>query len=356
MDQRQEVLAQWAGDQIEQLYQHSIPAQMVSVSGDASFRRYFRIIYRENSVQQSWIAVDAPPAHENSRQFVDIAKLWSEAGVKVPAVLAFNEAEGFMLLEDFGDVLLHPELTADAADGLYQASMDSLIALQQLPKTDNIPLYDRALLDQEMALFTDWLCEKHLAMTLSSADKAMLADVFERLAQSALGQPQVMVHRDYHSRNLMVCQADQQRHDHDFIGIIDFQDAVFGGLTYDLVSLLKDCYIQWPRAQVLLWLDYFRQRSPQAASVSEAQLIQDFDWMGMQRHLKAAGIFARLSLRDGKHGYLADIPRTCDYLVQASRLYPEFSAFSGWLEQCFLPALNAKALVPSQAPIENGIA
>ena len=342
MDQRQDVLAQWAVNQIEQLFQHSIPAQMVTVSGDASFRRYFRINYNENGVQKHWIAVDAPPEHENSRQFVDIANVWSAAGVKVPTVFAFDEAQGFMLLEDFGDVLLHPELTADAADGLYKSAIDSLIELQQLAKTDNIPEYDRELLDREMALFPDWLCEKHLGLVLSSNDKVMLTETFDRLANSALAQPQVIVHRDYHSRNLMVCQANPPRHNEDFIGIIDFQDAVHGPLTYDLVSLLKDCYIQWPRAQVLAWLSYFNENSGLMAKISEDQLIRDFDLMGMQRHLKAAGIFARLSIRDGKHGYLNDVPRTCEYIVQTARLYPEFAPFSAWLEAVFLPALNKK--------------
>lgn len=342
MDQRQDVLAQWAVNQIEQLFQHSIPAQMVTVSGDASFRRYFRINYNENGVQKHWIAVDAPPEHENSRQFVDIANVWSAAGVKVPTVFAFDEAQGFMLLEDFGDVLLHPELTADAADGLYKSAIDSLIELQQLAKTDNIPEYDRELLDREMALFPDWLCEKHLGLVLSSDDKVMLTETFDRLANSALAQPQVIVHRDYHSRNLMVCQANPPRHNEDFIGIIDFQDAVYGPLTYDLVSLLKDCYIQWPRAQVLAWLSYFNENSGLMAKISEDQLIRDFDLMGMQRHLKAAGIFARLSIRDGKHGYLNDVPRTCEYIVQTARLYPEFAPFSAWLEAVFLPALNKK--------------
>ncbi len=344
MDQRQDVLAQWAADQIEQLYQHSIPAQMVTVSGDASFRRYFRINYQQNDVQQSWIAVDAPPEHENSRQFVDIAKLWSSAGVKVPTVLAFDEPQGFMLLEDFGDVLLHPELTAEAADALYKSSIDSLIELQQLPKADNIPHYDRSLLDREMALFPDWLCEKHLGLMFSADDKAMLTEVFDTLAKTALAQTQVVVHRDYHSRNLMVCKANAPLHREDFIGIIDFQDAVYGALTYDLVSLLKDCYIQWPREQVLIWLDYFKAHSPQSAALSKEQLVRDFDFMGMQRHLKAAGIFARLSIRDSKHDYLNDVPRTCDYILQTARLYPEFSAFSHWLETTFLPALNKKAL------------
>lgn len=352
MDQRQDTLAHWAADQIEQLYQHSIPAQMVTVSGDASFRRYFRIIFNENGQQKSWIAVDAPPEHENSRQFVDIANVWSAAGVKVPTVLAFDEVRGFMLLEDFGDVLLHPELTADAAGDLYKSAIDSLVELQQLPRTDNIPLYDRALLDREMALFTDWLCEKHLDLTLSGDERSMLLEVFETLAKSALAQPQVMVHRDYHSRNLMVCPANKPLHDEDFIGIIDFQDAVWGAYTYDLVSLLKDCYIAWPRDQVLDWVEYFAKNSSvfQALAGSsdgsvanlaaKKQLIRDFDLMGMQRHLKAAGIFARLSIRDGKHGYLNDVPRTCEYLLASARLYPEFSAFADWMEATFLPALS----------------
>ncbi|MFT6189313.1 MAG: aminoglycoside/choline kinase family phosphotransferase [Oleispira sp.] len=340
MDQRQDTLAQWAADQIEQLYQHSIPAQMVTVSGDASFRRYFRINHNEKGTQKQWIAVDAPPEHENSRQFVDIASVWSLAGVKVPTVLAFDEAQGFMLLEDFGDVLLHPELTPDAADGLYQSSIDSLIELQQLPQTTNIPDYDRELLDREMALFTDWLCEKHLGLKLSTDEKTMLKQAFDTLADSALAQRQVMVHRDYHSRNLMVCTANAPLHDKDFIGIIDFQDAVYGALTYDLVSLLKDCYIQWPREKVLAWLGYFKAQSPLAANMTEEQLVRDFDLMGLQRHLKAAGIFARLSLRDGKHGYLKDVPRTCEYIVQATALYPEFSDFNAWLNSVFLPALN----------------
>ena len=339
MDQRQELLAQWAADQIEQLYQHSIPAQMVTVSGDASFRRYFRIIYNENGVQKHWIAVDAPPEHENSRQFVDIAKVWSATGVKVPTVLAFDESRGFMLLEDFGDVLLHPELTEEAADALYQSAIDSLVELQQLPQTENIPAYDRELLDREMALFPDWLCDKHLDLVLSDDEKAMLEQVFATLAQSALDQPQVMVHRDYHSRNLMVCEANPPLHNEKFIGIIDFHAAVWGAYSYDLVSLLKDCYISWPREQVLLWLDYFAAQSP-LFTTNKEQLIRDFDLMGMQRHLKAAGIFARLSIRDGKHDYLNDVPRTCDYILQTARLYPEFSEFSAWLENTFLPALN----------------
>ncbi len=353
MDQRQDTLSQWAADQIEQLYRHSIPAEMITVSGDASFRRYFRIIFTENGVENSWIAVDAPPEHENSCQFVEVSKVWSAAGVKVPTVLAFDEARGFMLLEDFGDTLLYPELNDNTADELYRAAIDALLSLQQLPRTDNIPQYDRALLDQEMALFQNWLCEQHLSLILTDTEKTMLANVFETLAKSALAQPQVMVHRDYHSRNLMVCTGDRRTTLHNQIGIIDFQDAVWGAYTYDLVSLLKDCYIEWPRPQVLAWLEYFASSSDvfkdvdgESSAEKKAQLVRDFDLMGMQRHLKAAGIFARLSIRDNKHGYLNDLPRTCGYLLKTAKLYshnpeyPEFSVFADWLQQRFLPALQ----------------
>jgi aminoglycoside/choline kinase family phosphotransferase len=187
-----------------------------------------------------------------------------------------------------------------------------------------------------------------MGLILSPQENHMLGQVFETLANSALAQPQVMVHRDYHSRNLMVCKANPPLHDNDFIGIIDFQDAVYGPITYDLVSLLKDCYIQWPREQVLGWLAYFKsnniklQAGAPFDTISEGQLVRDFDLMGMQRHLKAAGIFARLSIRDGKHVYLNDVPRTCEYLVQAAQMYPEFAEFSAWLESVFLPALKQK--------------
>lgn len=337
MDQRQAALAHWAADQINTLFQQQLPAELDVVSGDASFRRYFRI----KSSAQSWICVDAPPEKENSRQFVDIARQWFVHHVHVPEVLAFDEAQGFMLLSDFGDVMLHPLLNEQTADELYGKSLEALLKIQQLPVDaasagGRIPDYDGELLDREMELFRDWLCQQHLQIELTNQDHQLLDDVFARLRASALQQPQVVVHRDYHSRNLMVCQDDT-------IGIIDFQDAVFGPVTYDLVSLLKDCYIAWPAEQVQCWAsDYHKKLQGLGLySGSTEQFLSDFNRMGMQRHLKAAGIFARLSIRDGKHGYLLDVPRTCEYLLAAARSDAEFSAFADWLEHRFLPVLQA---------------
>lgn len=332
MDQRQAVLAQWAADQITQQFSLPADAQLSTVSGDASFRRYFRLTHQD----QSWIAVDAPPDKENSRIFVDIARDWLSHGVRVPEVLAFDEAQGFMLLSDFGDQLLWPALNSESVDELYRTSLDILANIQTLPR-NGIPEYDRALLDREMELFREWLCEKHLGLKLTDSEHAMLNRVFEQLSASALEQRQVVVHRDYHSRNLMLC-------DDGGIGVIDFQDAVFGPVTYDLVSLLKDCYIVWPLPQVQGWVEAFRSSLEKASSENSSpeDFWRAFEWMGMQRHLKAAGIFARLSIRDGKHGYLNDVPRTVAYLADTAQRYPEFGEFAEWLKSRFMPALEQK--------------
>jgi len=337
MDQRQAALAQWAADQIDSLFDQQLSAELDVVSGDASFRRYFRM----KSASQSWICVDAPPEKENSRQFVDIARQWFGHDVHVPEVLAFDEGQGFMLLSDFGDVMLHPLLNEQTADDLYGRSLDALLKIQQMPVEEasaggRIPDYDAELLDREMELFRDWLCQQHLQLELTDQDHQLLDDVFARLRESALQQPQVVVHRDYHSRNLMVCHDET-------IGIIDFQDAVFGPVTYDLVSLLKDCYIAWPAEQVQNWASEYHHKLQQLGLYQESveKFLTDFNRMGMQRHLKAAGIFARLRIRDGKHGYLLDVPRTCDYLLHAARQDEEFTAFADWMEQRFLPALAA---------------
>jgi len=337
MDQRQAALAQWAAEQINSLFEQQLAAELDVVSGDASFRRYFRI----KTASQSWICVDAPPEKENSRQFVDIARPWFEHGVQVPEVLAFDEQLGFMLLSDFGDVMLQPELNEASADRLYGQSLEALLKIQQMPVSEacageRLADYDAALLDREMELFRDWLCGQHLNMELSLDEQQLLDDVFACLRASALQQPQVVVHRDYHSRNLMIC-ADNS------IGIIDFQDAVFGPVTYDLVSLLKDCYIAWPAQQVEEWALAYHQKLLQVGLYgdSAAQFLTDFHRMGMQRHLKAAGIFARLSIRDGKHGYLQDVPRTCNYLLEAAREDSAFAGFAQWLEQRFMPTLEA---------------
>lgn len=335
-------LTDWAIEQVGDLLNLDLSGTSLSVvSGDASFRRYFRLTGPENS----WICVDSPPDKEDNPRFVAIAKAWKQQGVNVPHILAADFDMGFMLLEDFGDDLLWPALHNDKANreaiiGLYRTAIDELHTIQSLP-TLNLPKYDLALLQQELSLFTDWLCQTHLGMTLSNTEQNMFEQLFQRLTDSALSQPKVVVHRDYHSRNLMLCQhADSAAAA--VIGVIDFQDAVTGPLTYDLASLLRDCYVRWPYDYVeeLLQYDWQTYSCKQVPDYQEFK--RDFDWMGIQRHMKAAGIFARLNHRDGKHGYLKDIPNTCQYILEVVSQYAEFAEFQGWLEQRFFPALNAK--------------
>lgn len=310
-------------------------ATLTAVAGDASFRRYFRA----QAGNRRAVVMDAPPTQEDCRPFVAIARHWRAQGVAVPAILAEHLAQGFLLLEDFGDQLMLSSLTADSADALYRQAMAELVRIQQTPDTPEWPLpsYDEALLDREMSLFPDWLIEQQLGIEISDRERCMLDTSFAFLRESALAQPTVTVHRDYHSRNLLVRPGTPVP------GVIDFQDAVRGAVTYDLVSLLKDCYVAWPETQVSTWVEHYRQISA-AAGLHHADadtFRQWFELMGMQRHLKAAGIFARLALRDGKTGYLADVPRTVHYLVQASSRLPALRHFHQWLLQTVVPALTA---------------
>ena len=336
MDSRQNALSSWCTEQLGT--QHS-PLEMVS--GDASFRRYFRV----TNVSPTLIAMDAPPEKEDSHSFVAIAKHWQNQGIAVPKVLHHDLSKGFLLLEDYGDQVLLNQLNANAPDIVqgslfYPKAIQSLINIQLAREDQRYPLpqYDAELLNREMALFKDWLLGRKLKLSLNTNEEQIIADFFTLLSDSALSQPQVPVHRDYHSRNLMILPDDG-------LGILDFQDAVTGPITYDLVSLLRDCYIVWPTDNVYAWCQHYFQLAQQTGVLSEPlttdfeQFIKWFDLMGMQRHLKAAGIFARLSLRDGKHGYLDDIPRTLDYLYQVSSRYAESQAFHRWLGERVLPAL-----------------
>lgn len=339
MDQRRDQLAHWAADIIRQQYQHNVPPQLDTVSGDASFRRYFRLNFCQDEQHLSWIAVDAPADKEDNPRFVRIARHWHQHNIAVPEVIAHDFDQGFMLLQDFGDAMLWPALhqqgsSTEQIQQLYRQAIDQLIAIQQLPTAD-LPAYDAALLDQEMALFSDWLCAKELKLELSNSEQAMLQQVFDQLREQALQQPAVVVHRDFHSRNLML-KTDGS------LGVIDFQDAVVGAASYDLVSLLRDCYVRWDESLITPLVEYYWQQARSAGIYQQSldAFIRDFDWMGMQRHLKAAGIFARLHLRDGKDGYLADIPNTCRYLAEISARYPQFCEFHQWLQQRFMPALQ----------------
>lgn len=303
---------------------------LMPVAGDASFRRYFRI----SSLAGNWIAVDAPPEQEDCQLFVDLARVWLKAGIHVPQVLALDVHKGFMLLQDFGDQHYLSVLDDGNVDLLYQQAMTELLNIQMLDAVA-LPPYDSALLQREMRLFNEWLVQGLLQLPETVA--GALEPAFLLLEQSALEQPRVCVHRDYHSRNLMFLSQVS------YPGVIDFQDAVCGPCTYDLVSLLKDCYIRWPAERIVEWALVFYHRQQQAGLVSDAVdkacYLRWFDLMGMQRHLKAAGIFARLSLRDGTDAYLADIPRTVGYLREAAGRYDEFAPLCQVLDEMILPAL-----------------
>lgn len=313
MGERRERLQGWARQQLGWA-----GADLTPASADASFRRYFRI--RQGG--ESYILMDAPPEKEDCEPFVHISRLLLELGLHVPEILARDSAQGFLLLSDLGSRLYLDELSEANVGRLYGDALGALATLQGCGPVDSaLPPYDRRLLMFEMSLFTDWLMGTHLQMTLDEAEQCRLQATFEVLVDNALEQPAVCVHRDYHSRNLMVCD----RHNP---GVLDYQDAVIGPVTYDLVSLLRDCYISWPRRQVEDWaLGYFELAQQtgilRQGQVDEVRFLRWFDLMGVQRHLKAAGIFARLNHRDGKPGYLADIPRTLGYVQQVCADYPE---------------------------------
>jgi len=319
-DERAQLLQHW-------LSQHYdiVENSFTTVSGDASFRRYFRFTAKNVfGIQQvSLIAVDAPPEKENSQPFIEIAKLLFDNRLPVPEIYHYSLPDGFYVQQDFGDQLLYGSLNEQSADYLYGLAIDSIVDMQSV-SSDTLPPYDANLLQREMHLFSDWYLTKHLSISLDTSTKDMLEKTYLYLEHNALEQPQVFVHRDYHSRNLMVVNYDT-------LGIIDFQDAVKGPLTYDIVSLLRDCYIDWPSHKVNQWLTEFNSKLTSSFDIN--QLTQWFDLMGIQRHLKATGIFCRLNYRDGKPGYLDDIPRTMRYVQSISGKYDELKPFNLFINQ-----------------------
>lgn len=281
-------------------------------SSDASFRRYFRV----ERAQGTHIVMDAPPSHEDCRPFIKVARLFEQAGVHVPHIHAENLEAGFLLLSDMGNRTYLDELNPNSADAMYRDATDALIKIQQASRPDVLPEYDASLLLREMQLFPEWYAGKHFQYTFSASEMELLERVFALLISNSLAQPKVYVHRDYHSRNLMVSEPNP--------GILDFQDAVYGPITYDLVSLWKDAYIQWDEEQVLDWLIRYWEKARKAGlpvSQDFYELYRDFEWMGIQRHLKVLGIFARLNHRDGKDGYLKDLPLVLDYVRKAAKRY-----------------------------------
>jgi aminoglycoside/choline kinase family phosphotransferase len=302
---------------------------------DASFRRYFRV----RTEKDSFIAMDAPPDQEDCRGFVRIAAFLRAMGLNAPRVIEANLEEGFLLLSDLGNTSYLDELRAcpDAATALYADALDAVSTMQARGRThqSKLPPYDEELLRFELSLFHDWLCQQHLRIVFDARAEADWQAVCDLLVVNALGQPQVFVHRDFHSRNLMVTSDNNP-------GILDFQDAVEGPLTYDLVSLLKDCYIRWPRKQVERWALEFYARLDESTRrmLDRSQFLRCFELMGVQRHLKAAGIFARLKLRDGKSRYLKDVPRTLSYIVELADRYDELESLVALIAERVSPALE----------------
>ena len=341
MTDRASRLQEWARRQLAE--SHGTLADSVTLlnlSGDASFRRYFRAWLGDSP----YIVVDAPPETEDNRAFVRIAETLRNAGVFTPRILAVEFGQGFMLQEDFGDELYLDALNGsfdapDRVDDLYKRAIDALVTLQKNVDGDFLPPYDSELLHIEMQLFQDWFCGRFLELELHPQEKQLILDSQQFLASSALAQPQVVVHRDYHSRNLMV--PDRDRYPADTVpGIIDFQDAVVGAYTYDLVSLLRDCYISWPLSYVQFLALYYKQRAEEQgviSRISEADFFRHFDLMGLQRNLKVIGIFARLCIRDNKPQFLADIPQTIRYFTEVAAGYPELAEFLQWFQQRILP-------------------
>ncbi len=307
------------------------PAQLTLISGDASFRRYFRV---EQGLQH-YIVADSPPEKVDNQPFIALANAYLAAGIKVPKIVAINQQQGFILQQDCGDTQLLSLLDEHNVSHWYQQALAILpkIAAVTSSALGPLPEYDAAFVERELAIFPEWLLVEHWQISLSSAEQQLLQQSFKLLVNNALVQPKVGMHRDYHSRNLMVMG--------DELAVIDFQDAVHGPITYDAVSLLRDCYVRWPDYIVdALLARFYQQCMAQQqlnADVSLAQFRRWFDLMGLQRHIKAAGIFARLLHRDGKSGYIKDIPLTLQYIVDICRRYPELQALGDWVDETLLP-------------------
>lgn len=322
MSDRDESLKHWLATQLG-----GAPFTLAPASSDASFRRYWRLTQPDGG---TLIAMDAPPAVEDCERYVDLARRFRAIGINTPLIHAEDHTQGFLLIEDLGDRVYLDQLNDQTADALYGDALDALAIIQSRGPITGVPIYDDAFLRRELGLFREWFLAGYLGLELSAAELAMLDAVDDLLVSSALEQPQVCVHRDFHSRNLMLTDTDNP-------GVLDFQDAVVGPVTYDLVSLLRDCYIAWPLAQVTDWaVGYGRLALPE---LDPERLLRWFDLMGLQRHLKVCGIFARLHRRDGKSAYLNDLPRTLDYVREVAGRYPELAGLERLLAERVAPQM-----------------
>ncbi|MFI4888333.1 MAG: aminoglycoside phosphotransferase family protein [Burkholderiales bacterium] len=325
-DARADALSRWLTTTLR------VPlASIAPASADASFRRYFRV-----TLSKPWsvagdastlIAMDAPPSREDCRPYVHVARILDRAGVHVPRVISADLAHGYLLMSDLGTTTYASVLDSASAPALYADALDALVLMQRARCEDDLPSYDDALLRRELALFPDWYVARHLGLTLTPAERASFDAVLNVLVTNNLAQPRVFVHRDYHSRNLMVSMPNP--------GVLDFQDAVHGPITYDLVSLLRDAYIEWNEERQLDWAIRYWERGRKVhlpVGADFAAFWRDFEWMGVQRQLKVLGIFARLDARDGKAGYVDDMPLVMRHLRRACARYREFDPLVALLD------------------------
>ena len=337
---REQIFRRWV-EQAWQAIQPSIqgPIPLQPISGDAGFRNYYRL----PGSRPAMLAVDAPPATEKNQAFCHVARLLRQHGIHAPQVYAVDFEQGFLLIEDLGEQMYWPLLQqAQQANHpvafplLYQEASHCLLLLHRIPAAEaGLGAYDAAKLRDEMALFPEWFVSRLLQVPLTTGIQQHLQQVFDSLINLALQQPSVVVLRDFHCRNLLKTA-------HQSPGVIDFQDAVTGPITYDLVSLYRDCYIVWPASDVRAWVEQYRaqlvQQHSLSSAVTPAEFLRWFDWMGLQRHIKVLGIFARLYLRDNKPGYLNDLPLVIAYTLSVARQYEEFQSFVAWFEEVLIPA------------------
>lgn len=328
MDDRYNALLNW-------LSEHVTPITNISpLAGDASFRRYYRVV----NGCTTFIAMDSPPHLENPIPFISIGSTFAKLGLNVPTIHAADQTKGFLLISDLGEQLYLNALNPASADMLYKLALNELNIIQACTTIPGwqLPLFDAEFMLTEMRLCQQWFLERHLELTIDSTLQQLLDNTFNLLIQSALNQPQCCVHRDYHSRNLMLLPQNR-------IGVLDFQDAAWGPITYDAISLLRDCYIAWPIEQVKTWAFYFYQLRYDVGILkhhSPEEFMRWFDYMGLQRHLKCLFIFARKYHRDGTEDYLADLPRTLNYVTSISALYPELAHFHDWFANSVTPRLE----------------
>ena len=334
-DKRLQHLREWLEPALERLFAERgwgpVPAaDLLPASSDASFRRYFRWQHEDRSL----IIMDAPPPQEDCRPFVKVAQMLAGAGLNVPQILAADLDQGFLLLSDLGRQTYLDVIDQSNAEALFRDAMQALLALQQLPQDADMPRYDEALLRRELQLFPEWYLQRHLGLNLSATQLERWEQTCALLIDSALAQPSVLVHRDFMPRNLMLSEPNP--------GVLDFQDAVYGPITYDITCLFKDAFLSWPEERVQCWLSDYWQLAREAGVPVQAnleQFLRASDLMGVQRHLKVIGIFARICHRDGKPRYLADVPRFFAYIQAVLSRRPELDALAQLLAE--LPVSEA---------------